>query len=102
MESTRSRYPFSDDYVRLRELLDRGYEVICLAEYKVDGYCCYDICKGAFRESGNEEFSRYVFSARGIEYCSWNSRQSMRYGDYPSFEDMMALHKIKFLDINEK
>lgn len=92
-------YAFSRDYGRLRELLDDGHEVICLADRKYDGITYRMLCKGKFFPREDKEFEFYSFFTDGTEYCRYNE-SSTKYDYYPkSFSEMMNLHNIEFLDI---
>ena len=89
-----SKYLFSKDYGRLLKLLDGEETVICKAVIKFDGIKYSDICVG--KKVGDE----YKFFAWGIDYCTYRPDYSKKYADYPkTFEEMMALHEIAFIDI---
>ena len=86
-------YKTSKDYKRLKELLDKGYEVICIADYnKRDGIVVRDICRAKkFR-------SAYLVLARGIEYCSFWEGMYM----YATFEEMCEDSHIEFIEPTEE
>lgn len=87
-------YKTSKDYRRLKELLDKGYEVVCYADYYVPpGIFFRDVCRA--RCDGNE---RYYITARGIEYTSyWPGMHRHR-----SFEDACKSCDIEFIEPEEE
>ena len=89
----RNRYRLSRDYRRLRALLDEGVLIVCFADHKADGILYRDVCQAWYSQRRKPAFSRYVFMARGIEYCGWNPSVSQ-----VSFEEMMERHGIEFID----
>lgn len=83
-------YKTSKDYTRLKELLDKGYAVVCLTTYDFHaGDEVTDVCK-ATKYDGD-----YRISARGIEYTSyWPGMHR-----YKSFEEACMESNIEFFDI---
>ena len=82
-------YQTSKDYKRLKELLDKGYDIVCWADYeRYDGHVCRDICHARKMDD------TYIISARGIEYGSyWDGRIA-----YDSFEEMCEDNHIEFIE----
>lgn len=86
-------YKTSKDYKRLKELLDKGYDVICIADYLWNGTpVSRDICH-AFRSNDT-----YRFIARGIEYNSYWPDMA----HYESFEDACEVSNIEFIEPTEE
>lgn len=89
-------YKWSRDYKRLKELLDAGYEVVCMADYKyTDGTKDRDICRARKIVSSKPEYTRYYVSARGITYLGhsiWREKQR-------SFGEWCNKINLKFMDI---
>ena len=85
-------YKTSKDYSRLKELLDKGYDVVCLSTYDFNvGDEVTDVCK-ATKYDGI-----YSISARGIEYTTyWPGMHR-----YKSFEEACRESNIEFFDITE-
>lgn len=97
-------YKLSRDYKRLKLLLDKGYEVVCFADYDWhDGTFSRDICIGRFIEASNKEYNHYSISCRGIAYVdcypAWYSDQ--RLTDEEIFIKHAEHANIEFLDIDE-
>lgn len=83
-------YKTSKDYSRLKELLDKGYAVVCLTTYDFSpGNEVTDVCKATKYDD------TYRISARGIEYTSyWPGMHR-----YKSFEEACRESNIEFFDI---
>ncbi len=82
-------YKTSKDYKRLKELLDKGYQVVCFTTYDWgDGDFVTDVCKATAYDG------RYQISARGIEYCSYWAGMHR----YKSFEDACEHCQIEFIE----
>lgn len=92
---------------RLKELLDKGYEVVCFythdISYSEEGespIIVSDVCTAKYIE--DEEFGRYVIGCRGsvfIEY--WTENFPYKY----TFEELLAARDIQFIEptiLNEK
>jgi len=86
-------YKTSKDYKRLKELLDKGYVVICIADYNWgNGHASRDICRAC------REDETYRISSRGIEYNSyWPGMHR-----YESFEDACKDSHIEFIEPTEE
>ena len=91
-------YKTSKDYKRLKELLDKGYEVVCFTTYDFNKHnpghktlMTTDICKGMLLGGW------YHFSARGIEYCTYWPEMNR----YASFDDMCKNNNIEFIEPTE-
>lgn len=91
-------YKTSRDYKHLKELLDKGCEVVCFTTYDYnwcqegkEGYhelMTTDVCYGQKYQDN------YSFVARGIEYaCYWPGM-----GRYRSFEEMCDKNKIEYIE----
>lgn len=80
-------YKTSKDYKRLKELLDKGFDVICFCKYG-DEY--KDLC-----HAYNDE-DWYRISSRCIEYNAyWKDMHR-----YSSFEEMCKDSDIEFIEPN--
>ena len=92
-------YKLSSDYHRLKELLDKGYIVVCFVDYDFgDGYPpVRDVCKAKRKEHSKVGYG-YSFGARGIEYVSWDS-WGLKMQNYPTFEGLCEMNNIEFIDI---
>jgi hypothetical protein len=94
MEYTKNPYKLSRDYGRLIYLLDKGYEIVCWADYNWDKddktRTCRDICHA--RKIDNH----YSVGVRGIEYCSYYIRTDPQ--NY-SFATLLKMSNIEFIDI---
>ncbi len=89
-------YAFSKDYKRLRELLDKGYSIICYADYNwSDGDVLRDICEA--RKRPDSEGDSYGIGARGISYVDYFPFHTKKYGE--SFEQHCQSANIEFIDI---
>ena len=94
-------YNTSRDYKRLKELLDKGYEVVCFVTYDYNenqkGREDYfeiittDIC---YARADTCEREMYHVTARGIEYASYWSDMCR----YKSFEEMCEAQNIEFIE----
>ena len=93
-------YNTSRDYKRLKELLDKGYQVVCFVTYDFNenqkGREDYhesittDICYGRCDDNSGW----YHFCARGIEYAAYWSNMWR----YKSFEEMCEKNSIEFIE----
>lgn len=85
------RYKTSKDYKRLKELLDKGYTVVCFTTYDYgDGDYVTDVCKATCYDG------RYQIAARGIEYTAyWPTMRR-----YNSFEEACRESNIEFIEPN--
>lgn len=105
MDKYKNGYTFSRDYKRLKQLLDGGYIVVCLADYDWhDGTISRDICVGRLILGSIEEYDHYTFSCRGITYCelypSWYKDQNMT--EEEMFKKSVTGANIEFIDIEQK
>lgn len=103
MGNYKNGYKWSRDYKRLKQLLDNGYEVVCLADYNYgDGDVARDICTGRLILGSTEEYDHYTFSCRGIAYCelypSWYKDQNMT--EEVMFKKAVSGANIEFIDID--
>lgn len=95
--SNKKPYPLSRDYTRLRELLDKGYSIVCYADYRwSDGEVLRDICEA--RKMPDSEDDSYSFNARGIGYLDWHQRHQTKYE--LSFDRACEKSNIEFIDID--
>ncbi len=101
MENYKNGYKWSRDYKRLKQLLDDGYEVVCLIDYDFwrDGEhpMSRDICRA--RKHVNEDdsdFDFYAFSSRGQGYGD-----IYKYFKY-DFVDYCAAWNVEFIDIDKE
>ena len=68
-------YKLSKDYTRLKELLDKGYQVVCIVDYDFNCWdrgkpdykpmMTRDICVARYFDSDNENYKYYGFGVRG-------------------------------------
>lgn len=94
-------YKMSKDYSRLKELLDKGYSVVCTAETKVDSLTRNVFCVAELRNKGLESFEHYAFTHGEMLALLYNADMVGRIKDYPkTFEDMMKLRDVQFIDID--
>ena len=105
MGNYKNGYKWSRDYKRLKQLLDEGYEVVCVADYDWhDGTVSRDICHGRLVLGSTEEHDHYTFSCRGIAYCelypSWYKYQNMT--EEVMFKKAVSRANIEFIDIDEE
>lgn len=93
-------YKTSKDYKRLKELLDKGYEVVCFTTYDFrwlereehEPMWTTDVCVA--RKDDDPE--RYYFFVRGCEFTSyWPGMRR-----YASFEEACEDSKIEFVEPN--
>lgn len=97
-------YKTSKDYKHLKELVDKGYRVVCFTTYDFNEHykggkdyyesLVTDICR-AYKDG-----DWYYITARGIEYGSyWEGMYR-----YKSFEEMCENNNIEYIepDITEK
>lgn len=104
MENYKNGYKWSRDYKRLKQLLDDGYEVVCLADYDWhDGRISRDICTGRLILGSTEEYDLYSFSCRGVCYCelypAWHRDQNMT--EEVMFKKAVSMSNIEFIDIDK-
>ena len=86
-------YKTSKDYHRLKELLDNGYEVICIADYDWhDGHVSRDVCRA------RRDDDYYRISSRGIEYTAYWPGMRM----HKSFEHACERSHIEFIEPEEE
>lgn len=105
MGNYKNGYKWSRDYKRLKQLLDDGYEVVCLADYDWhDGTISRDICMGRLILGSVEECDHYSVSCRGTCYCelypSWHKDQNMT--EETMFKKAASRANIEFMDIDEE
>ena len=105
MGNFKNGYKWSRDYKRLKQLLDDGYDVVCIADYDYgDGDVAMDICHGRLILGSTEEYYHYSFSCRGICYCelypAWYKDQNMT--EEVMFKKAVSRANIEFLDIDEE
>lgn len=95
-EKWKNGYKWSRNYKRLKELLDAGHEVVCMADYEyTDGTKDRDICRARKIVCSNSDFSRYTVAARGIIYVDYP-----KWGNYNrSFEQSLNMANLEFMDI---
>ena len=99
-------YRTSKDYKQLRELLDKGYEVVCFTTYdflRYDGephkpLMTTDVCTAKLLNRDNQ-YAHYTISCRGTGFLDY-----WLHGiEYPySFEEMLELHNIEFIEPEER
>ena len=101
-------YNTSRNMHHLKELLDKGYEVVCFYTHDAFGlkedshtpYMVTDVCTARYIE--DDEFSKYILGCRGsvfIEY--WTNNFPYKY----TFEELLAARDIQFIEptiLNEK
>lgn len=106
MDKYKNGYEWSRDYKRLKQLLDDGYEVVCVVDYYDwhDGTVSRDICMGRLILGSTEERDHYSFSCRGICYCelypSWYKERNMT--EEEMFKKSATRANIEFIDIEQK
>lgn len=98
-------YKTSRDYKRLKELLDKGYEVVCFITYdwnrpkvgedlsKHEVITTTDVCYARLHNAG--EYSKYTIACRGTEFVSYRL-----YGiNYSyTFEQLLESEDIEFIE----
>ncbi len=94
-------YKMSKDYSRLKELLDKGYSVVCTAETKIDSLTRNVFCVAELKNKGLGTFEHYAFLHGKMVALAYNDDMVGQIKDYPkTFEDMMKLRDVQFIDIN--
>ena len=82
-------YKTSNDYARLKTLLDANIVVVCFINYDISPqtkYLFQDIC------IARRINQCYQFDARGISYATW-------YADFPyTFEEMCEANGVEFVE----
>lgn len=97
----RNRYKLSRNYKWLKKLLDAGLDVVCFVDYKCDGMLFRDVCMARFEPREDKDFEHYSLGVRGIEYLRFTPSNT-KYEHYPkSFEVMMRLHNVEFIEIEQ-
>ena len=100
-------YKTSKDKKRLKELLDNGYEVICLYTYdftrndkndpNYQPMMATDVCAGKLMDKGGE-YERYSFSCRGTCFFDyWKHGVPYKY----TFDELLDAKDIEFIEPNE-
>lgn len=105
MGEYKNGYKWSRDYKRLKQLLDDGYEVVCLADYVWhDGTVSRDVCHGRLVIGSTEEYDHYTFSCRGTTYCelypSWYKDQNLT--EEEMLKKAVSRANIEFIDIDKE
>ena len=101
-------YKTSKDYKRLKELLDKEYEVVCFITYDFNKYSkgepdykpmmVTDVCTGKLLSKGTE-YERYSISCRGIEFFTyWLHGFKVAY----TLEDLLKARNIEFIEPEEE
>ena len=99
MRNFKNGYKWSRDYKRLKQLLDDGYEVVCLVDYDFwrdkKHPMSRDICRARkFDTDGRSEHDYYAFTSRG-----------QGYGDIymeNDFSEYCAAWNVEFIDIDKE
>ena len=102
-------YKTSKNYKRLKELLDRGYEVVCFTTYDFnwrniephEPLMTTDICKARLLKcTANNKYDMYQFGVRGLGYLDyWPNDPSMN--SY-TFDEACAAENIEFIEPTEE
>lgn len=98
-------YKTSKDYKRLKELLDKGYEVVCFTTYDFrylepkghEPLMTTDVCTAKLIECENKEYDMYSISSRGRGVLHYWPNSSLEQG---SFEEACASERIEFIEPN--
>lgn len=98
-------YKTSKDYKRLKELLDKGYEVVCFTTYDFlylepkehEPLMTTDVCTAKLIESENKEYDMYFIGSRGRGVLHYwpNLRRKQC-----SFDELCASERIEFIEPN--
>lgn len=90
---------------RLKELLDKGYEVVCFYTYDIKGgnrnrepnyepLMVTDVCTAKLLNKGSE-YEEYVLAVRGCGFINyWTKGMSYRY----TFLELLEAHDIQFIE----
>ena len=98
-------YKTSKDYKRLKELLDKGYEVVCFTTYDFLQYdrepheplMTTDVCTAKLLDKGNK-YERYSVSCRGTGFIDyWLHGFEHGY----TFEELLEKNNIEFIEPEE-
>ena len=97
-------YKTSKDYHRLKELLDKGYEVICFYTYDFisgenpdEPMIVTDICTARLCEKGCK-YEHYSLGCRGTEFLRYWCRDfKYKY----TFEELLKARDIEFIEPTE-
>ena len=101
-------YKTSKDYKRLKELLDKGYEVVCFITYDFlwrsqephEPMMVTDICRAKFiKREQNRENDVYVIGVRGLSYITFWPNSNIY--DF-TFEDRCKAENIEFIEPTEE
>ena len=91
-------YKASEDYPRLKELLDNGERIVCYVDFTVDlssgERCTFRDVADAIRR---EEPCQYEIGVRGHGYCSVYPEWFRDYSDEALFK-LWAFHHVQFID----
>ena len=92
-------YKVSEDYPRLKELLDSGEGVVCYIDFNVtlpsgNKFICRDIAEARMWDDGPIQYS---ISVRGHGYCSVYPSWFRDYSDDKMFE-LWKNHNVQFID----
>lgn len=86
-------YKTSRDYKRLKELLDKGYQIVCFVDYKwSDQSVVRDICIAKYINTTEE----YPFTVRGLCYMDWSHNRKY------TFDEICEAVNVEFIDIKEE
>ena len=95
-------YKTSKDYKRLKELLDKGYQVVCFITYDMnrhirephEPFMVTDVCIARLLEK-NSKYAHYDFSCRGIGYLHYWLHD---FGYDYTFEELLEARNIEFIE----
>ena len=98
-------YKTSKDYRRLKELLDKGYEVVCFITYDFfkhdqghEPSMTTDVCTARLLER-DSEYAHYDLSCRGVGYLHyWLHNFDYKF----TFEEALQANNIEFIEPEEE
>ena len=99
-------YKTSRDYKKLKELVEKGQDVVCFITWDFDKYnkkphepmWTTDVCYCRYFPSENPRYSRYAFMSRGMTFGDyWPSMDEGKY----TFEEYCKSLMIEFIMPNE-
>lgn len=101
-------YKTSKNYTHLRELLDKGMNVVCFVTWDYNMFDHYkpdatprfvtDVCMANHTDPESERWERYSFGCRGLCFCQYWVRDE----DEMSFEDFCKINRIEYIEPNKE
>lgn len=91
-------YITSDNYIKLKQLLDKGDTVICFIDFTgFSDITMRDICLARRRDKDDKEYDRYVFSSRGYCYYEHWTGEEHPFNHGTSFVEAMKKLNLRYI-----